>query len=145
MILVNLLEKKCRSEGEYKYMIVKLMCPGSCKCSGVLFFFRIHVLLFVLLNSYVDPVYKDYGGNLINTLLHFKKLHISWSFSLMSICYNPSTLGWNLVVQHVDHIEKTLKFELFFRCFYKYPLFMNMNDKNTLWFTLGFLPSGTFF
>ncbi|CAN7084599.1 unnamed protein product [Brassica oleracea var. botrytis] len=39
-------------------MIVQLMCPGFCKCSGVLFFSRIHVLLFVLLNSYVDPVYK---------------------------------------------------------------------------------------
>ncbi|CAN6870191.1 unnamed protein product, partial [Brassica oleracea] len=25
------------------------------------FYSRIHVLLFVLLNSYVDPVYKDYG------------------------------------------------------------------------------------
>ena len=41
-----------------------------------------------------------------NTLLQFQKLHISWSFSLMSMCYNPSTLGHNLVVQQVDQIGK---------------------------------------
>ncbi|CAF2110418.1 hypothetical protein Bca4012_094702 [Brassica carinata] len=58
-------------------MIVKLMCPGSCKCSGVLFFFRIHVLLFVLLNSYVDPVYKDYGDKVARCIawVHDQQCH----------------------------------------------------------------------